>query len=129
MMALFASPTVRWALAGLAILALVGALYGLWQGAAADAAEWETKARTEASLRIAADARTAALERASIERAADTQERMAETDQVSDALDRLEQKVETNEPLENGAAARAVTCSRLRRQGQTSTPEYRASCT
>ena len=112
---------------GTLAIALAASLWwGTNQSNRADTAEAETRI-LKAEL-VTAERRTMALERAATERASDTQERTAETDKVSDTLDRIEQKVEANEPVQADAAAVAVQCGRLRRQGQTASAQYRARC-
>lgn len=125
MIALLASPLARWVIGALAALALVGTLYALWQRAAADADEWQTKARTEASLRIAAERRTAALERASVERAADATDLRNLEQGLTDAIDKAAATEPNRAP---GAATRALGCQRLQRAGQDATAEYRRLC-
>ncbi len=113
---------------GTLLLAALAGMYLLWQGAERRAAALAVDLRGAKAEILAADRRSDSLERAAAERAVDTQDRTTETDRVGDALDRIEQKVERHEPVEADAAARAVTCSRLRRQGQTASAQYRASC-
>lgn len=117
--------------AGVAVVAIIVALYLAWQNASEG---WQAESILRRQVEVerdAANTRTAALEKAASERAVDTQERAAETDRVSDKLDRIEDGVRASGPnviVQSDPAALAVQCSRLRRQGQTSSTLYRNRC-
>jgi hypothetical protein len=119
-------PLTAWIAAAMAIVVLVLA----WQvnrlDSRNDALEQDVstyKARSEAAERT-----MTAMRQAEIQRQMDTASRTEETEKTNDALDRIEQQVADKKPVATNAAAVAVACSRLRRQGDTASAAYRAKC-
>jgi len=76
----------------------------------------------------AAERTVTAMRQAEIQRQMDTATRTQETEKTNDALDRIEQQVADKKPVASNAASLAVSCSRLRRQGDTASAAYRAKC-
>lgn len=76
----------------------------------------------------AAERTVTAMRQAEIQRQMDTQMRTEETERTTDALDKLAQQVADKKPVAANAAALAVACARLRRQGDTASAAYRAKC-
>lgn len=76
----------------------------------------------------AAERTVTAMRQAEIQRQMDTATRTEETEKTNDALDRIEQQVLDKKPVAPNAASLAVSCGRLRRQGDTASSEYRAKC-
>lgn len=88
----------------------------------------ELDVATERAAKEAGLRREAAMKQAEIQRQMDTATRTEETERTNDALDRIEQQVTDKKPVAVDAASLAVTCSRLRRQGDTASAAYRAKC-
>lgn len=119
-------PLAAWIAGAMAVVVL--AL--VWQVNRLDAKNdaLELDVSTYKARSAAAERTVTAMRQAEIQRQMDTATRTEETEKTNDALDRIEQQVVDKKPVAANAAALAVACARLRRQGDTASPEYRAKC-
>lgn len=121
-----AIPLAAWIAAAMAVVVLALT----WQINRLDAKNdaLELDVSTYKARAAAAELRESVLKQAEIQRQMDTATRTEETEKTNDALERIAQQVADKKPVAANAAALAVACARLRRQGDTSSPEYRAKC-
>ncbi len=124
-------PTLRLAeriaiTAGLLALALIAALYSAWQGEAEAHAAAKTEIRAKAAELAALEKRNAILEREAIQKVRDDAKIDEATTTLKDAIDEAAKHQPPGAVTD--PAAVAVGCARLRRSGQTGSPEYRRLC-
>lgn len=119
-------PLAAWVAGAMAIVVL--AL--VWQISKLDRRNdaLELDVSTYKARSAAAERTVMAMRQAEIQRQMDTATRTQETEKTNDALDRIEQQVVDKKPVAANAASLAVACSRLRRQGDTTSAAYRAKC-
>jgi cell division protein FtsB len=124
-------PTLRLAeriaiTAGLLALALIAGLYSTWQGEveAYASAKAEIQA-TRAELAVL-EKRNAVLEREALQKVRDDAKIDEATTTLKDAIDEAAKHQPPGAVTD--PAAVAVGCARLRRSGQTGSPEYRRLC-
>ncbi len=120
------SSSLLWKLiGGLAIIAAIGTLYGLWQSASSRADMMQIERDEAASRAVLAERRNRVLEQAAQERATDTREIAALERNLTNAIDQAEKTQPGRAP---GPATTAANCERLRQAGRTSTDAYRRVC-
>lgn len=119
-------PLAAWIAGAMAVVVLALA----WQVNRLDSRNdaLELDVSTYKARSAAAERTVTAMRQAEIQRQMDTATRTQETEKTNDALDRIEQQVVDKNPVAPNAASLAVSCGRLRRQGDTASPEYRAKC-
>lgn len=111
-----------------ALFAFIGWLWIGWSHDADRVDKLTRDIRTEKARADGAERRETAMKQAEAQRQMDTATRTEETERTTDALDRIEQQVATKRPVPSNAAAIAVVCGRLRREGNTTSSAYRAKC-
>jgi len=119
-------PLTAWIAGAMAVVVLVL----VWQVNRLDSRNdaLELDVSTYKARSAAAERTMTAMRQAEIQRQMDTATRAEETEKTNDALDRIEQQVADKKPVAANAAALAVACARLRRQGDTASAAYRAKC-
>lgn len=112
-------------LAGGAVIACL-IFYILWQGASERAHTWKLKAEEQAAIVTQLKRRNDVLEREAVRKVADDAAIDAATTELKDKIDEAAKQVPPGAVTD--PAARAVSCRRLQRSGQTTSAQYRNLC-